>query len=58
MQTDASDSFRGYLGQKLRVAINDGRAIEGCLECMDSSMNLIITAAEEFYPDNKGILIY
>ena len=41
---------RSLLGRLLRVEITDGRELEGLLECLDDSCNLVLSEGREWPP--------
>ena len=43
-----------YLGEKIRIVLDDGRIIEGEFSCMDKDLNFVIGSAVEFH-GMKGI---
>jgi len=43
------ESARHLLGSLIRVRINDGRVIEGELQCLDKDLNLVLGAAIEHH---------
>lgn len=38
----------GYLNERMRVTISDGRVIDGRLICTDRDCNLVLSNCEEF----------
>ena len=40
--------LNGYLNERLRVTISDGRVIDGRLICTDRDCNLVLSNCEEF----------
>lgn len=45
---DAKQLLRGYINQRLRVVLNDGRIVDGNLLCTDRNCNIVIGDCEEF----------
>ena len=44
----AKKLLTGYLNERLRVTISDGRVIDGRLICTDRDCNLVLSNCEEF----------
>ena len=44
----AKELLTGYLNERLRVTISDGRVIDGRLICTDRDCNLVLSNCEEF----------
>jgi len=43
-----------YLGENVRIVLDDGRVVEGEFRCMDKDMNFIINAAVEYHGMAEG----
>lgn len=43
----AKEAVRGVLGRHTRVLLTDGRVVEGTLDCMDNSGNLVLSDAAD-----------
>mmetsp|Transcript_3075 Transcript_3075/g.5426 ORF Transcript_3075/g.5426 Transcript_3075/m.5426 type:complete len:128 (-) Transcript_3075:718-1101(-) len=50
-------AVKGLLLQSLKVKLRDGRWIIGRFECLDSSMNLLLSSAEEHAPVEPEVLV-
>ena len=56
---DASDYEKakallsGYLNERFRVTISDGRVIDGRLICTDRDCNLVLSNCEEFLSEDE-----
>ena len=44
-----SEAAAVYLGKVIRIVIDDGRLLEGELQCVDKDMNFVLTATTEYY---------
>ena len=51
VQKKAIESLTALLNKPLRIEIIDGRTFIGNLTCIDPQCNIILTNAEEFFPD-------
>jgi len=40
--------IQGWLNQRLRITITDGRSFEGWFKCVDRDANIVLAGAEEF----------
>lgn len=45
----ALPELRDILGKSIRVVLEDGRVIDGNLQCMDKDLNFIIGEASEYH---------
>ena len=45
----AWEELKRLLGKQIRIAISDGRVIEGEFQCMDGQMNFIVNGATEYH---------
>ena len=45
----ALEELKRLLGKQIRIAISDGRVIEGEFQCMDGQMNFIVNGATEYH---------
>lgn len=48
------DGVRALLGKEVRVVLDDGRVIEGSLQCLDKDLNFIIGEASEYHGVSDG----
>ena len=55
------DFLRSLLNKRLRVAIKDGRVIEGSFLCTDRERNLVLGSCEEYLTQKdvgeRGVLV-
>jgi len=45
---EAKRELKGYLNERMRVSISDGRVIEGTFQCTDNHRNLVLANCEEY----------
>ncbi len=45
---EARRELKGYLNEKMRVFISDGRVVEGTFQCTDKHRNLVLANCEEY----------
>lgn len=50
---EAKALLSGYLNERLRVTISDGRVIDGRLICTDRDCNLVLINCEEFLSEDE-----
>lgn len=50
----ALPDLRDMLGKGIRVVLEDGRVIDGNLQCMDKDLNFIIGEASEYHGTEDG----
>jgi len=43
-----------YLGENIRIVLDDGRVIEGEFLCMDKDLNFVIGSAVEYHGMKEG----
>jgi len=48
-EQDETISAGAYLGRVIRILIDDGRLLEGELQCFDKDMNFVLTSTTEYY---------
>jgi len=44
-----ASSVQQFLGENVRIVLDDGRVIEGEFRCMDKDMNFVLHAAVEYH---------
>lgn len=54
----AIDSVRDLLGKGVRILLDDGRVLEGSLQCVDKDLNFIIGEASEYHGVVDGEFYY
>ena len=45
---EAKRELKGYLNERMRVRISDGRVVEGMFQCTDKHRNLVLANCEEY----------
>ena len=45
---EARRELKGYLNERMRVYISDGRVVEGFFQCTDKHRNIVLANCEEF----------
>lgn len=48
------DDVRSLLGKGVRIVLDDGRVLEGSLQCVDKDLNFIIGEANEYHGVTDG----
>lgn len=45
---EAKRELEGYLNERMRVRISDGRVVDGMFQCTDKHRNIVLANCEEF----------
>ena len=53
---DRMERVSSLLGREVRVLLSDGRVVEGELECLDKTVNLVLRNTREFHEARGGVL--
>jgi len=43
------ESMRNFLGTNLRILLDDGRVVQGGMECMDRELNFVLSDTLEYH---------
>ena len=45
---EAKRELEGYLNERMRILISDGRVVDGMFQCTDNHRNIVLANCEEF----------